>query len=95
MKDVNVVKESVLKTGSNNGRTWTLYKYTCEDGFEFTTFTQHNLGTMKIDVEKNVSGKYENFQEVKPRKANPEIEQVLTALSIINGKLDTILTWKK
>lgn len=93
-KTVNITKVDTLKSGTNNGRSWTLFKYTCEDGLIFTSFDQRSNGPQEVDVEKEVNGRFENWKEVKPRKPNPDIERILNALAILNEKIDQLLQVK-
>lgn len=91
-KQVNIKSVQVLKSGSNNGRAWTLFKFTCEDGFEFTGFDSRSSGPQEVEVEEKENQYGKQWQETKPRKANPDMDRILTALSVINEKLDRLLS---
>lgn len=95
LRDVTITKEEVLKTGSNNGRTWVLYKYGCDDGFSFTTFNQHNLGLQKVEVMEDVNGKFKDWKEVKPKRANPEHDEIMLAFTMLNSRFDKLAEWMK
>lgn len=90
-KTVTIASVQILKTGTANGRAWSLHKFTCEDGFEFTSFDFHPNGSVEVEVEEFDTKYGKQWQETKPRKPNPDVEKILNALRIVNDKIDQIL----
>ena len=100
IKTGTVKNTQQIKTGVANGRSWTLWKITLEDGFQATTFEniyspgqQVNLSVEEKTTEKN-GVQYQNYQIVpsKPRKEsvvaqNSKFEEIMKTLTELQAQI--------
>ena len=98
-KVISITDVSELKSGSTNGKDWTLSKISVEeeDVKQFTTFNGDTYASkigqqVEVDINQVVNGKFKNWQEVTPKSARAQAaDEQLLVLKDIRNLLKEIL----